>query len=73
MSDSSERKCSSRRCDARVLGRHLGGAALVVPEARAPISPSSASTRSLSAAGSKVVREQLQLVAEAGARRHGTS
>ena len=66
MSDSSERNVSSRRVDARVLGRHGGGPLLVVPEAgRLHLALERAWTRCSSAAGSKVVREQLQLVAEA--------
>ena len=49
---------------ARVLGRHPRRRLGVVPEARCDISPSSAATRSLSAAGSKIVREQRHLRAD---------
>ncbi len=50
---------------ARVLGADLRRALGVVPEARARPSASRArATRSASAAGSKIVREQLQLVAD---------
>ena len=49
---------------ARVLGGHLAPPAPGHPRSRAPHLGSSASARSLSAAGSKIVREQLQLVAD---------
>ena len=52
---------------ARVLGRHRRRALGVVPEALgAPSRASSAATRSASPAGSKIVREQLHLLADRG-------
>ena len=58
------RNTSRRRLRARVLGGYLRRAGRSRPRSPAPpISVSSAVARSLSEAGSKIVREQLQLVA----------
>ena len=76
MSDSSERNVSSRRADRGVLRRHGRRALLVVPEARRlHLALELGQPSVLAASGSKRVREQLQLAAEATdvARRHGTS
>ena len=74
MSDSSERKVSSRRpidaCSAETDAARSWSS----QKPGACISPSSSARRASSAAGSKRVREQLQLAAEAiDAMRHGTS
>ena len=50
----------------RVPRGDLGRGSLIVPEAGLPISASRLSASSLSAAGSKIVREQLQLAADLG-------
>ena len=72
MSDSSERNVSSCRCTRACSADTFAARSWSSQKPGACISFSSASTRSLSEAGSKVVREQLQLVAER-TMRHGTS